>query len=255
MSLLEMNCTTPTSGSTSYTGIYWGNYGVEITELQNFAQVVHGGNGSTALSSVQGVTDFGYLPSDRFSYLQYSGDPTTYFSNDQYHIISPYFTDDNNTTTFNLDYIRTTYSSSTIANMFSDLDGYSNTEVLTNDAYTSGQSDWKTASAITNEYTSGYSPAACCCKRFEVGGLDWYLPAQGELGFIMPRFNVIQNQLTKLINKGGNSFCCKLYELHSYWSSSEKTKWGANFIYITEGSSGYYDKKNLDLKVRAFALV
>ena len=256
MSLLEMSYSSPNSGSTSYQGIVWGNSGVNTT-LPNLTSVVHGGTGTTALSTAQGVKDYAYLPSDKFTTLQYSGDPSTYYylKDSNGHAISPYLTDSDGNVTFNTEYIRTT-SPSNSANCLSDLDGYGNTEVLTNDTYTSDQSDWKTASAITNNGSSGFSPAACCCKRFEVGGLDWYLPAMGELGFIMPRFNVIQNQLTKLKNHGGDSFSSLLDSTYRYWSSSEYSSYHARNLYMGNGyvyGSGYM--KEYGFYVRAFTLV
>ena len=253
MSLLEMSYSSPNSGSTSYQGIVWGNSGVNTT-LPNLTSVVHGGTGTTALSTAQGVKDYAFLPSDKFTTLQYSGDPSTYYyyNNSDGHAISPYLTDSDGNVTFNTEYIRTT-SPSNSTNCLADLDGYSNTEVLTNDTYTSSQSDWKTASAITNNSDAGYSPAACCCKRFEVGGLDWYLPSMGELGFIMPRFNVIQNQLTKLKNHGGNSFSSLLGNFY-YWSSSECSSSVARYLYTGSGLVGNDDKDN-DYYVRSFALV
>ena len=256
MSLLEMSCSSPTSGSTSYQSMCWGNYGVDTT-LPNLTSVVHGGTGTTALSTAQGVKGYAYLPSDKFTTLQYSGDPSTYYyyQDSDGHAISPYLTDSDGNTTFNTEYIKTTSPSSS-ANCLSDLDGYGNTEVLTNDTYTSGQSDWKTASAITNNSGAGYSPAACCCKRFEVGRLDWYLPSMGELGFIMPRFNVIQNQLTKLRNHGGTSFSSLLDSIYRYWSSSEHSSYHARNLYAGNGyvyGSGYF--KSYGFYVRAFSLV
>ena len=254
MSLLEMSYSSPNSGSTLSQTMAWGNNGVDTT-LPNLTSVVHGGTGTTALSTAQGVKEYAFLPSDKFTALQYSGDPSTYYyylKDSNGHAISPYLTDSDGNVTFNTEYIRTT-SPSNSANCLADLDGYSNTEVLTNDTYTSGQSDWKTASAITNNGDAGYSPAACCCKRFEVGGLDWYLPSMGELGFIVPRFNVIQNQLTKLKNHGGSSFS-SLLNSYYYWSSSEYSSDRARCLYTYNGNVNYSSKNYRDY-VRSFALV
>lgn len=46
------------------------------------------------------------------------------------------------------------------------------------------QSDWKTASSLTDNYTTGYYPAACSCWRYSSVGTkqgDWYLPSLAEL--------------------------------------------------------------------------
>ena len=252
MSLVDMNYSTPTTGGTYTQGMYWGNYENTIP-LQYYDEIAHCGYDNTISSFVQGLTNSASLPSDSFSAKNYSGDPSTYYANSNYHAISPYLTDASGNTTFNTEYIKTTSPSSS-ANCLSDLDGYGNTEVLTNDTYTSGQSDWKTANTITNNSAAGYSPAACCCKRFEVGGLDWYLPSMGEIGFIMPRFSVIQSQLTKLINNGGSSYCHKLETNGDYWSSTQVDDEFAMHLGTYDCHIYKVGKADVQYYVRAFCL-
>lgn len=51
-------------------------------------------------------------------------------------------------------------------------------------------------------------PAASCCEMFYTEGTsqgDWYLPSCGELGYIMPRFNKIQEAIQKMITAYGSS--------------------------------------------------
>ena len=67
MSLKEMNCNTPDTGSTSYQSIYWGRYDVDISTLTNYNKVCYVGSKGTVNKDVQGVTDYAFLPSDRFT--------------------------------------------------------------------------------------------------------------------------------------------------------------------------------------------
>ena len=97
-------------------------------------------------------------------------------------------------------------------NALSDFKGIINTKIITNLA--TSQSNWKTASTITDSYNTGYYPAACVCARFKTTGTKafvdctttelrngtgfWYLPAAGELGYICPRFADINDTIEKI---------------------------------------------------------
>ena len=116
-----------------------------------------------------------------------------------------------------------------------------------------GQADWKTASTITNNSLAGYSPAAVCCRRYapsENTKGKWYLPAMGELGFIMPRFKLINEKLSAL----GSSVAVQLSSFSSYWSSSEYDSNYARGLGTSNGSVNYDGKYGIGL-VRAFLLV
>ena len=162
ISLAEMNCDTPDVGSANRQYIYWGGYGID-TSLPNLDMV----------NRVYGTTgEYGYLPSDHFSYGTTSSDGVTrYRSSSTDNSPSPYNADGSR----NEAYYTTVYST---ANAFSDFDGIGNTKVLTDLA--TAQSDWKNADTITNFGDVGYYPAACCCWRFHTAGTSqgqWYLPA------------------------------------------------------------------------------
>ena len=129
----------------------------------------------------------------------------------------------------------------------SDFDDKNNTKIITDLA--TGQSDWKTASSITNSSDANYYPAACCCWRYHTDGTkqgQWYLPACGELGYIMPKFKQIQTSINALISAYGNSVGVQL-ESYPYWSSSENYYSNVNIINLGYGyvsnaykSSAYY---------------
>lgn len=259
MSLKNMSVKTPEQGSTvngddiNNTYIFWGQNGVD-TKLPNLDQVVCGGTGTTALSTVVRLKNYAYLPSDITDWnsnLSYSGDTSThyFYDNSDGHAISPYLTT-GGTLEFNTEYIKTDSPSSS-ANCLSDLNGVSNTDILC--SLHTGQTDWETASSITNEPSQGYSPAAVCCRRYapsENTKGKWYLPAMGELGFIMPRFNFINKKLSKL----GTSVAVQLSSDYLYWSSSEYGSLNARLL-LTGNGNVVGINKNYGYLVRAFLLV
>ena len=169
VSLKEMNYKTPDTGSSSNSqNMYFGSDGTDISNLKNYNVVCYVSNGTTINKTVKGKTTQCYLPSDKFYSLQNPYDTDTYYydsSTNYYYAPSPYNEDDSR----NPAYYQTSSPSST-ANALSDFDGVGNTEIICSLATT--QSDWKTASTITNSCDSGYYPAACCCWRYHCYLLD-----------------------------------------------------------------------------------
>ena len=87
----------------------------------------------------------------------------------------------------------------TTANALSDFAGKSNTEFLCSKA--TSQVNWRTDDTITNNEWEGYHPAACACWRFHTAGTaqgDWYLPAEGELGYCCVRSKLINETIAAL---------------------------------------------------------
>ena len=112
-----------------------------------------------------------------------------------------------------------------IVSALSDMDGKANTTVIEN-------SDHKAAIYCTGYSTSGTSHG------------DWYLPTIGELAFIMPRFDIINNAISKV---GRTSF----NTTGTYWSSTQCTTDKAYIIYAKNGLI-QGDYKNTNLHVRPF---
>lgn len=66
-----------------------------------------------------------------------------------------------------------------------DMNGKANTEVVLN--YATAQTDWRTASAITNTNEEGIYPLFECAWRYHTSGTvqgDWYVPALGQVYFL-----------------------------------------------------------------------
>ena len=168
--------------SSSHVSMKWGVTG--DTSLTNFNRVpTTDNNGSTSTGS----NNAGYLPSDNFSGATSFVDPKAKYYGLTPMIPSPYLGN-----TPNPEYYK---EISGYNNALSDFNGLSNTQTLVGlgTGYTAANAAWKYKDGVSN--------------------LQWYLPAIGELGYLSPRFNVINNTLKAL---GGVAV-----ESRSYWSSSE----------------------------------
>ena len=257
ISLNEMDYSNPDNGSTSYQKMYWGAYGINIPELPNLTQVPLI---STALTSneitgvTSGETSGGYLPSTNITSNKPAAgnglDTLAGYNTSSSYIPSPYLENgDRNPSYYTTD---TTKYPKLSANCLSDFNGKSNTEIIL--TYATGQTDWGTASTITNSSNVGYYPAACCAWRYHTPGTnqgDWYLPAMGEMGYMIARFNEIQTTLNKLSSLYGNSSVVSLDSSNGYWSSSEYDTHGARLAYASYGSA-FTSNKNRDRYVRAW---
>ena len=234
ISLAEMNYSKPDTGGAFKYEMYWGGHGTD-TSLPNLDE----------FNLVDGTTaGFGYLPSDQFT-------GTTSLDG-----VSKYYTtSDNAPSPFNADgsrnevYYTTAYST---ANALSDFDGIGNTAVLTELA--TSQSDWKTATTITNNSGAGYYPAACCCWRFHTAGTDqgqWYLPACGELGYVINRISAINETINKILSVYSSVVALAMRTSDVYWSSSECNAYTVRRLNTGDGTFYSYNK-NDDYYVRAF---
>ena len=251
MSIMEMSYSNPEKGSSTNTYMRWGDRTTDLS-LPNLNKVPLI---STALTSneITGATSYAYLPSTKFTSNKPSVgsglDTLAGYSSSSY-IPSPYLEDGSRNPSYYTN--DTSKYPGLSANCLSDFDGVGNTAVIT--AAATAQTDWKTASAITNSSSAGYYPAACCCYRFNPDGNSagkWYLPAMGEMGYVNARFNEIQNSLTKIQNHFGSSFACLLLSDNNYCSSSEYSSYAARGVNPYDGSVGYGDQYKYNY-VRAF---
>ena len=83
---------------------------------------------------------------------------------------------------------------------------------------------------VTNNYNTGYSPAACCCVAYSTLGTkpgDWYLPMPGELYQIYANKAAIYEKRTAIKGSGFNG--------NYYWSSRVNLYDDEYYIYLNYG--------------------
>lgn len=97
-------------------------------------------------------------------------------------------------------------------------------------------------------------PAASCCDMFRTEGTsqgNWYLPACGELGYIMSPFNKINDAIDKMRTAYGSSVGIELDDNNYHWSSTEHSSSAARYVATDDGYVGYGSKGNYLICVRA----
>ena len=179
------------------------------TTLTNYTKVPITDN---AGSTSTGSNSYGYLPSDIFSSSESFVDPKAEYNGSPPMIPSPYLGNDQ---TFNPDYSKTI---SGYNNCLSDFNGLENTRVLQGlgSDYQAAQHCWS--------YSDGAS------------NLQWYLPAAGELGFLVPRFNAINSTLTTVF---GSSVASDYFWSSSEYSSNGAYCVGTNYGYVLSYGKSY----------------
>ena len=233
MSVLAIT-TESTAGSTSENYFSWSNnrktvLSKQYTELPCVGLNEDNGTG-VITNQVEHSNGNGYMPSDsengNFTALTNPYDSVTKFAfNDNtHHIPSPFM----NNGAFNENYSTLfTTDGTAFDNALSDFDGFRNTQILITDA-----------DVVAAKHCAIFNPG--------YGNGKWYLPAVGELGFIMPRFEVINSKLSALGSSG-----VQLDADSEYWSSTEYDEFDAWYVGTTSGAvSGNYKYENK--YVRAF---
>ena len=207
--------------STSYEGMRWSNVSVD-TSLTNFTKVPTTDN---AGSTSSGSNSYGYLPSDNFTGATSFVDPKAKYKTTSSLIPSPYLGD-----VPNPEYNK---EISGYNNVLSDFNGLSNTETLI------GLGEDYVAANAAYKYNDGAS------------NLQWYLPAMGELGYLMPRFNEINSVITAL---GGVAVANNIATSGGFWSSSEYSSSNAYYL-LTNSGNVYGSLKSSYYSVRPFAIL
>ena len=274
-----MSLDTPEEGDTSEQGMYWGDYLKDITGLTNY-NVVNCYSDTTQDSNTLTTDGYAYLPSDKFTgmpskvcpsikyYLDSSTTTTKKPSPSPYKVVDGEWLP-------NEDYYTIRISN---ANALSDFDGPKNTKIITDNVTVE---NWKSVKPIANKYSDGHYPAACCCARFKTIGTNsfvdmlnrktaddteeywkqnkvWYMPACGELGYILPNFSVNNVALNNISNLYGSGVAVQLDSnsgyYYGYWSSSER---GQTEIWYIDTTYGSVDNEEMSVKdnisyVRAF---
>ena len=251
MSLNHMNCDTPQTGANSAQQICWGVNGTDIASLPNLEKSPYVGSNGNVGADVIGEILGSMLPSDHSSFNQVANPydnktKYTFTSTLDDYAPSPY----NNDGTFNPNYSLTTSPSST-ANCLADFDGYNNTKKIIEVRGSKDYTTWKPMDNNQADY-----PAASCCDMYSTYGTnqgEWYLPSEGELGYVQVRIQAINDTISKLISAGVTN--ANAVELRIHHSSSEYQSEGNRVIHFADGSIAVTLNKAAQLNVRAFRLV
>ena len=236
MSVLAIT-TESTAGSTSENYFSWSNNRKTVLSKQYTELPCVGLNEDNGTGVITNQVEHSYyksfMPSDSensyFTALTALTNPydsvTKFAFNDSdHHIPSPFM----NNGAFNENYSTLfTTDGTAFDNALSDFDGFRNTQILIKDA-----------DVVAAKHCAIFNPG--------YGNGKWYLPAVGELGFIMPRFEVINSKLSALGSSG-----VQLDADSEYWSSTEYDGFDAWYVGTTSGAvSGNYKYENK--YVRAF---
>lgn len=211
----------------SHVKLEWQQYGGTDSSLTNYRRVPTMDISSSSIST--NSKNSGYLPSDMFAANQgQTIDPEAKYSNKATYgtlIPSPYLGDKPNP-----EYSKELSDN----NALSDFNGLSNTEYVVN------LSSYCLAAKAAWNYSDGAS------------NLQWYLPAAGELGYLMARFNKINNSISAVggAEIGGTATTSAKF----FWSSTEYgySAWG---LEITSGYFHSLTAKDSGEYVRPFATV
>lgn len=216
MSLKYMSYDTPDTGTlTASSGsMMWGNNGLDISTIDDITTTYNGGSND------------GYLTAS-WSNKTSNKIPSLYDSNDEWNL-----------------------SELGTKNIYAvtDVDGKNKTEkILT---ITTAQATWQTDTTITNSQGQRYSPAACCCWRYNTLGTqqgDWYLPACGEMSMIVVNKTDINTKLTA-INAEYSNDCTNRLENANFLTSTEINS-GTIFRVLADdgriGVRGKYDNSTV----------
>lgn len=241
ISLVPMNCNTPTTGGTTETTMTWGTPNTTVTGLTLYNKIVLTVSGTTPTTTATGLNSYSNVPSDLSSYVG-STCPTDTgtkwrYASDSTISPSPY-----NGTAFNTVYFASA-SPSSLSNCLIDFNGYNNTKLLVS---ARGEKDYAT---WTPSSTSDYCAASCCNMYYTVGTKqgDWYLPAAGEIGYLVARASVINAALSKV---GGIQLKTDNY----YWLSTGYDSTYSRLMYLYNGSITFGDKDS-EYYCRAFMRV
>ena len=239
MSIVPMDCDTPTNGGTSEQAMFWGQ-STSISAMTSYNQVVVTESDISNEASGFSSSSNAYIPRQG----SVGGIPKR---NSYPYAPSPYIGLDYKSGGYNESYGTVKFDTSSNHNCLADFDGRGNTDKILAQRGPHDYSSWKPTFNTQASY-----PAASCCDMFYTAGTkqgDWYLPAAGELGYIIPRFYDINDTIGKLNTAYGVGV--QLSTNVGYQSSSQHS---SSYAYGVYTSGGKVDKhsKNSYTRVRAF---
>lgn len=223
MSLTEMSCTTPQTGST-------------LSETMCFSP-------QTDLSipnyNVVIIKDSDTLKTNGFGYLSKNGS----YASSTLKIPDPYNADMSR----NPDYYNKTVSS---YNAMSDFNGRNNNNIVLGIRGVKNYSTWKPT------YNTGtHYPASSCCDMFYTEGTsqgEWYLPTAGEWGYITSKWDILQKSIS-MLNKNYGNIAAPLLDNASYWTCTEHNAKNNRYVH-TDNGMGHTTKTTV-MHIRAVTIL
>ena len=222
ISLASMDYNNPDDGNTSgHVNMSWGGYNSNVPNIPFLTKAPCIATAPSALTaSEQSIIGWeviytSQLCSDYYTNYQNPYDTNSYYqSSDLDCLPSPYLTGGAKNEIY--------HSTTNTNNALADMDGKNNTSSIL--AVDNGVStDWQTADTITNTgRTETIHPAAQCCWRYHTTGTtqgEWYLPAAGEMGYLVARWKAINESIQKVVAAGFAAL--ELPVDYGWWSSSE----------------------------------
>lgn len=244
ISIVAMNCDTPETGgseSSKIESIDWGDNKTDISSMTNYNKVVVTTDNTSNTASGLSKSPDAHIPYQN----SIGGIPERKRS---YYAPSPYIGSDYKSGGYNESYGTTIYDTETDHNVLADFDGRGNTDKILTQRGLKDYNSWKPKDNNSLDY-----PAASCCDMFFTIGTkqgDWYLPAAGELGYIIPRLYDINDIISKLNNAYGVGVEL-ITGLHYYWTSSECNSSNAYHLNMYAGNVETYHKTSPG-RARAF---
>ena len=279
MSLKNMSILTPASGSvategtTADTSMHWG--GCEVTgETPNTGYTYQDCglpkfnripiiDKNNQLDGTVGSTDWGRIPSNYIDGSTFSGGVasqidlgTKYYvdNEDGRYSVSPYAEFDSRS-------YKAFKAITTSTNTLLDFNGASNTaKILT----------FQEGNTPSAAYSKKMFAPALTCNLYGTKGItagEWYLPAEGELAYLVARYANINDTLTQLMTDYPTE-AIRLWRNDSQvqdtsasvygswlWSSTEFSAAHARYVYVSNGYVNYNTKNYVSTanRVRAFA--
>lgn len=223
MSLVEMSCSTPNTGSLTSEPMCFSPQ--NDLSIPNFNVVI--------------IKDTDVLKTNGFGYLSKNG----IYNSTTLKIPDPYNADMSR----NPDYYNKTVSA---YNAMSDFKGKSNSNTVLGIRGVKNYSTWKPTSSTSTHY-----PAVSCCDMFYTEGTaqgQWYLPAAGEWGYITSKWDMLQNAITMLNNIYGD-VAMPLADNASYWTCTEHNAKNNRYVHTNNGMG--HTTKTSSMRIRAITII
>lgn len=200
-----------------------------------FTTANYTGTTASPSSSVSGQVKIVYMPSDSYSGSSCPTDSSARYSSSSsssYAAPSPYNSSGGRNSLY--------YSNSSL-NVLSDFAGKANTEKVR--TFSNQNNNWQTSDTVSFN-TTGWPAAECVYKYMSdyISKGTWYVPAMGELGYVIARRSKINESIAKIHSVYSSIYTFNISSDYGYISSTEYDSNNIWHVYTKQGSISSYDK-------------